>query len=77
MHKKSRVQSIHMKYDPVKHDMKMRERERERARSFKFPPLPSPLKTSKKILSAFRGTLTEHKIPSVFLKCLMSFPFSP
>jgi hypothetical protein len=40
MHKKSRVQSIHMKYDPVKHDMKMRERERERerVRSFKFPP---------------------------------------
>jgi hypothetical protein len=29
MHKKSRLQSIHMKYDLVKHDMKMRERERE------------------------------------------------
>jgi hypothetical protein len=46
MHKKSRGQSIHMKYDPVKHDMKMRGREREREREsqkFQVPPLPSPL----------------------------------
>jgi hypothetical protein len=40
MHKKSRVQSIHMKYDPVKHDMKMRGRERERERESEVSSSP-------------------------------------
>jgi hypothetical protein len=39
-----------MKYDPVKHDMKMREREKDRVRSFKFPPFHHPYKPPRNFL---------------------------
>jgi hypothetical protein len=66
-----------MKYDPVKHDMKMRER--ERVRSFKFPPFHHPYKPPRNFLVYLELHLQNTKSLGTF--CFSEMPhvisFSP